>query len=122
MLLSQSRDPLFVVGQRSQLVGVIEKNYDDTSAFDADMETFQAYFTRDAQEGDIIVDGIELTNDVRNIAAIRSEIGMVFQQFNLFPHLTVLRNLTLAPMRTRGPIRAPVCSRARSPRVLPVPT
>ncbi len=41
------------------------------------------------QKGDIIVDGIELTNDVRNIAAIRSEIGMVFQSFNLFPHLTV---------------------------------
>ncbi len=51
------------------------------------------------QKGDIIVDGIELTNDVRNIAAIRSEIGMVFQSFNLFPHLTVLQNITLAPMR-----------------------
>jgi general L-amino acid transport system ATP-binding protein len=53
------------------------------------------------QKGDIIVDGIELTNDVRNIAAIRSEIGMVFQSFNLFPHLTVLQNITLAPMRVR---------------------
>ena len=42
------------------------------------------------QRGEIIVDGIELTNDIRNIAAIRSEIGMVFQQFNLFPHLTAL--------------------------------
>ena len=42
------------------------------------------------QRGDIIVDGIELTNDIRNIAAVRSEIGMVFQSFNLFPHLTVL--------------------------------
>ena len=42
------------------------------------------------QRGEIIVDGIELTNDVRNIAAIRSEIGMVFQSFNLFPHLTAL--------------------------------
>ena len=41
------------------------------------------------QSGDIIVDGIELTKDVRNIDAIRSEVGMVFQQFNLFPHLTV---------------------------------
>ena len=50
------------------------------------------------QKGDIIVDGIELTNDIRNISAIRSEIGMVFQSFNLFPHLTVLRNVTLAPM------------------------
>ncbi|MCK4831180.1 MAG: amino acid ABC transporter ATP-binding protein [Anaerolineales bacterium] len=50
------------------------------------------------QRGDIIVDGIELTNDIRNIAAIRQEIGMVFQQFNLFPHLTVLSNITLAPI------------------------
>jgi len=53
------------------------------------------------QRGDIIVDGIELTNDIRNIAAIRSEIGMVFQSFNLFPHLTVLQNITLAPMWVR---------------------
>ncbi len=53
------------------------------------------------QRGDIIVDGIELTNDIRNIAAIRSEIGMVFQSFNLFPHLTVLQNITLAPMKVR---------------------
>jgi len=53
------------------------------------------------QKGDIIVDGIELTHDVRNIAAIRSEIGMVFQSFNLFPHLTVLRNVTLAPIWVR---------------------
>ena len=53
------------------------------------------------QKGDIIVDGIELTNDIRNISAIRSEIGMVFQSFNLFPHLTVLQNVTLAPIRVR---------------------
>jgi general L-amino acid transport system ATP-binding protein len=53
------------------------------------------------QKGDIIVDGIELTNDIRNIAAIRSEIGMVFQSFNLFPHLPVLQNITLAPMWVR---------------------
>ena len=53
------------------------------------------------QEGTIIVDGIELTHDVRNIAAIRSEIGMVFQQFNLFPHLTVLQNISLAPIWVR---------------------
>ena len=53
------------------------------------------------QEGTIIVDGIELSHDVRNIAAIRSEIGMVFQQFNLFPHLTVMENVTLAPRFVR---------------------
>ena len=53
------------------------------------------------QRGDIIIDGIELTNDIRNVAAVRSEIGMVFQSFNLFPHLTVLQNITLAPVRVR---------------------
>jgi general L-amino acid transport system ATP-binding protein len=53
------------------------------------------------QRGQIIVDGIELTHDVRNIAAIRSEIGMVFQQFNLFPHLSVLNNVSLAPIWVR---------------------
>jgi general L-amino acid transport system ATP-binding protein len=51
--------------------------------------------------GEIIVDGITLSNDVRNIAAIRQEIGMVFQSFNLFPHLTVLQNITLAPIWVR---------------------
>ncbi len=53
-------------------------------------------------EGTIIVDGIELTDEAKSISAIRSEVGMVFQQFNLFPHLTVLENLMLAPMRARG--------------------
>jgi len=53
------------------------------------------------QRGDIIIDGIELSNDIRNIAAIRSEIGMVFQSFNLFPHLTVLENVTLGPRKVR---------------------
>jgi general L-amino acid transport system ATP-binding protein len=55
----------------------------------------------DHQRGHILVDGIELTNDVRNIDAIRREVGMVFQQFNLFPHLTAMENLTLAPMWVR---------------------
>ena len=54
------------------------------------------------QSGQITVDGIELGNDMRNIAAIRREIGMVFQQFNLFPHKTVAENITLAPMKVRG--------------------
>jgi general L-amino acid transport system ATP-binding protein len=53
------------------------------------------------QEGRIAVDGIELTNDLRNIDAIRREVGMVFQSFNLFPHLTVLENITLAPIWVR---------------------
>ena len=53
------------------------------------------------QEGMIAVDGVEMTNDLRNIEKIRSEVGMVFQQFNLFPHLTVLQNITLGPMWVR---------------------
>jgi len=53
------------------------------------------------QEGTIVVDGVELTNDLRNIEKIRSEVGMVFQQFNLFPHLTVRDNITLAPLWVR---------------------
>jgi general L-amino acid transport system ATP-binding protein len=53
------------------------------------------------QRGTIIVDGIELSHDVRNIERVRSEIGMVFQQFNLFPHLTVMQNITLAPIWAR---------------------
>jgi general L-amino acid transport system ATP-binding protein len=53
------------------------------------------------QQGDIIVDGIELGHDVRDIEKIRMETGMVFQQFNLFPHLSVMQNITLAPMRVR---------------------
>ncbi len=53
------------------------------------------------QSGDIMVDSIPLTRDVRNIEKIRMETGMVFQQFNLFPHLTVLQNITLAPINVR---------------------
>ncbi|PLX45614.1 MAG: ABC transporter ATP-binding protein [Hyphomicrobiales bacterium] len=53
------------------------------------------------QKGKIIVDGIELTNDLKKIDEIRREVGMVFQHFNLFPHLTVLQNCTLAPIWVR---------------------
>ena len=53
------------------------------------------------QKGQIVVDGIELNNNMKNIREIRQEVGMVFQQFNLFPHLTVLDNITLAPVRVR---------------------
>jgi general L-amino acid transport system ATP-binding protein len=53
------------------------------------------------QQGQIIVDGIELTNDLKQIDAIRREVGMVFQHFNLFPHLTVLENCTLGPIWVR---------------------
>jgi len=58
------------------------------------------------QQGKIIIDGVELTSDLRQIEAIRSEVGMVFQHFNLFPHLTVLQNCTLAPMWVRKLPRA----------------
>lgn len=53
------------------------------------------------QRGQIVVDGIELSHDVRNIEQVRMETGMVFQQFNLFPHLTVLQNIVLAPVWVR---------------------
>lgn len=55
----------------------------------------------DYQTGKIIVEGIELTNDLKNIDKVRSDVGMVFQHFNLFPHLTVLENCTLAPIWVR---------------------
>jgi general L-amino acid transport system ATP-binding protein len=55
----------------------------------------------DWQQGRVIVDGVELTEDLKTIDEVRREVGMVFQQFNLFPHLTVLENCTLAPMRVR---------------------
>lgn len=55
----------------------------------------------DHQRGQIVVDGIELSHDIRNIEAIRMETGMVFQQFNLFPHLTVMQNIVLSPIQVR---------------------
>jgi polar amino acid transport system ATP-binding protein len=54
------------------------------------------------QRGSVVVDGIELTEGKKAVEKVRAEVGMVFQQFNLFPHLTILQNCTLAPMRTRG--------------------
>ena len=53
------------------------------------------------QKGQIIVDGIELTKDLKNIEKVRSEVGMVFQHFNLFPHLTIVENLTVGPIWVR---------------------
>jgi general L-amino acid transport system ATP-binding protein len=65
------------------------------------------------QEGKIVVDGVELTDDVRAIDQIRRETGMVFQSFNLFPHLTVLENITLAPIRVRKWKKSKAEERAR---------
>ncbi len=63
------------------------------------IRTFNAL--EEYQQGRIIIDGTELSDDLRNIDTIRREVGMVFQQFNLFPHLTVLQNVTLAPTWVR---------------------
>ena len=70
------------------------------------LRTFNAM--EDFQKGSIVVDGIEISDDLRRIDAIRREVGMVFQQFNLFPHLTVLDNLTLAPVKVRKRPKAEV--------------
>ena len=74
------------------------------------LRTFNAL--EDFQKGSISVDGITLSDDLRHIDAIRREVGMVFQQFNLFPHLTVLENLTLAPVLVRKLPKAEVQRRA----------
>ena len=64
------------------------------------------------QKGQILVEGVELTADSKNIDLVRREVGMVFQQFNLFPHLSILDNLTLAPRRVRKQSRAEAEERA----------
>ncbi len=64
-------------------------------------------------KGRILVDGIPLTNDSKTIGAVRAEVGMVFQQFNLFPHLTVLENCTLSPLNTRKQTKAQAEATAR---------
>ena len=58
------------------------------------------------QKGQVIVNGVELTSDLRRVDEVRREVGMVFQHFNLFPHLTILQNLTLAPIWVRGTPKA----------------
>jgi general L-amino acid transport system ATP-binding protein len=64
------------------------------------------------QKGQIVVDGVELTNDLKHIEQIRREVGMVFQHFNLFPHMTVLENLSLAPIWVRKMPKAEAEERA----------
>ncbi len=63
--------------------------------------------------GQVFVDGVELSDETRDIRAVRQEVGMVFQQFNLFPHLTVLENLTIGPIRVRKMSRPDAEAKAR---------
>ncbi|MBI3177405.1 MAG: amino acid ABC transporter ATP-binding protein [Chloroflexi bacterium] len=70
------------------------------------------------QRGQIFVDGVELTNDIHNIETIRQEVGMVFQQFNLFPHLTVIQNITLAPFWVRHTKKEQSRELAMQPRIM----
>ncbi len=85
-----------VVIKRSEVVVIFGPSGSGKSTFIRCINRLEEH-----QRGQIIVDGIELSNDIRNIEAIRSEVGMVFQQFNLFPHITVLKNIMLAPIWVR---------------------
>ena len=82
--------------QQGEVVVIMGPSGSGKSTF---LRTFNAL--EDFQKGSITVDGITLSDDLRHIDAIRREVGMVFQQFNLFPHLSVLDNLTLAPIQVR---------------------
>ena len=93
--------------QRGEVVVIMGPSGSGKSTF---IRTFNAL--EDYQKGIIQFDGLPLGNDLRHIEAIRREVGMVFQQFNLFPHLTVLQNLTLAPILVRGRSRAQAQQRA----------
>jgi general L-amino acid transport system ATP-binding protein len=95
--------------RRGEVVVIMGPSGSGKSTF---IRTFNAL--EDFQKGSIHVDGIALSNDLRNIDAIRREVGMVFQQFNLFPHLTVLENLTLAPVLVRRRPPAEVERQARA--------
>ncbi|MEI6828631.1 MAG: amino acid ABC transporter ATP-binding protein [Synechococcaceae cyanobacterium ELA445] len=88
---------------RGEVVVIMGPSGSGKSTF---IRTFNAL--EDFQQGTISVDGRALSNDLRDIDAIRREVGMVFQQFNLFPHLTVLENLTLAPIQVRKRPKAEV--------------
>jgi general L-amino acid transport system ATP-binding protein len=82
--------------KRSEVVVICGRSGSGKSTFIRTINRLEEH-----QRGSIIVDGTELTNDLRNIHAIQKDIGMVFQQFNLFPHLKVIDNITLAPIWVR---------------------
>jgi general L-amino acid transport system ATP-binding protein len=94
--------------RRGEVVVIMGPSGSGKSTF---LRTFNAL--EDFQKGSISVDGIALSDDLRNIDAIRREVGMVFQQFNLFPHLSVLDNVCLAPVLVRRRPRAAVEEQAR---------
>ncbi len=95
--------------ERGEVVVVMGPSGSGKSTFIRTFNALEPY-----QGGSITVDGMALSHDVRNIDAIRREVGMVFQQFNLFPHLTVLENVTLAPVLVRKVSRPEAETRARA--------
>ena len=82
--------------QKQEVVVIMGPSGSGKSTFIRTFNALEPY-----QKGKIIIDGIQLSHDLKNIDKIRREVGMVFQQFNLFPHLTVLQNVTLAPIWVR---------------------
>ena len=82
--------------RRGEVVVIMGPSGSGKSTFIRTFNALEAY-----QKGRIVIDGMEVSHDVRNIEAIRQEVGMVFQQFDLFPHLSVLQNVTLAPIWVR---------------------
>ncbi|HEY9644056.1 MAG TPA: amino acid ABC transporter ATP-binding protein [Coleofasciculaceae cyanobacterium] len=83
--------------ERGEVVVVMGPSGSGKSTFIRTFNALEPY-----QKGSIEIDGMKLTHNMKNIEAIRREVGMVFQQFNLFPHMTVLENVMLAPMEVRG--------------------
>jgi general L-amino acid transport system ATP-binding protein len=82
--------------QKQEVVVIMGPSGSGKSTFIRTFNGLESY-----QKGSVIIDGIKLSNDLKNIETVRREVGMVFQQFNLFPHLTVLNNITLAPIWVR---------------------
>lgn len=92
---------------RGEVVVIMGPSGSGKSTF---IRTFNAL--EEFQQGSIVIDGIELSDDLKNIEEIRREVGMVFQQFNLFPHLTILQNVTLAPIWVRRQQKAKAQAKA----------
>jgi general L-amino acid transport system ATP-binding protein len=92
----QALKGISVTVQRGEVVVILGPSGSGKSTFIRTINRLERH-----DKGRIVVDGIELTDDIRNIERVRSEIGIVFQSFNLFPHLTVTENITLAPRNVR---------------------